>query len=562
MQSGAGKRVALSYGVHAFLLTAIHSIFSSFYVDSLLWQYIQLDPSRGAVGSTITVTPPLASTSLVSVVTPAFWAVGGLALLQAAYAMLTLLTALQIDVVPPSLCYFLRWTSSFCRGAKGLFLAGSFGVAWWLPHLPYLPSAVTYTFGLALYTLAYRWCAAPLRRIASTDTASSSIPLEGPTRLYMVAGAAIGSVSVLLTTSLLQRGAAPLNRPPAGQVLWCTTVVALLSAAAFTIVSRAFPLPALDAVSSSPTPTTWRDDYSGVSQSGNESWDFRAFCTQTLPRRSMKVMLAMWTLQEFASAMMTWFFSLMLTVVYGPMLSPMAHGLWMTAAIAAPSLLASLCLSLCSTIGKKQLFSVLFITRAVVGLLALVLAYTTVAVTASDAVVRQNTGKDLTPAEIPMQGSRYSLSQTYRYMAAAVLLANRVLVEVVQEMRYHVLAEVAEEDAVIFGRVTALWAPHHRLASILAVPAQSCALLASAVLLLHSMQRTWPLPSSIPATASSASLLWTSQWILRWVGWHSVIVSLVMWYIWRRWYNLEGKHLQFIRMAVRKRMEEHDTFCV
>ncbi|RNF25979.1 transmembrane protein 180 [Trypanosoma conorhini] len=249
------------------------------------------------------------------------------------------------------------------------------------------------------------------------------------------------------------------------------------------------------------------------------SEDFLRFARQTVNRCSMKAAMLFWALQGYSSLFATAFFNIFLAMSSNTVSVPVRI-LLLLLVHAAPHAVVAVAASFFKVMGKKSVIGGFLAARAVLGVLLL-------------AVASQEA-----QSSFSVMGVRASSS-----LFVLLLFLNRVLTDTVGMMQESILCDLVDEDTVIFFRVIPATDMARRLLATAAKPLESVALVLTFIgLASMGCSHTKHLEEAAGAVAlAGGTVLFTS--------------SLMLWG-WRRHYNLEGSHLQFVRMALRKRADK------
>lgn len=290
---------------------------------------------------------------------------------------------------------------------------------------------------------------------------------------------------------------------------------------------------------------------------------FLGFAGQTLGRSSMKAVMALWALQEFNRSATTHFFGLYIALVCSHTMAPSVRAVWYLLAFVVPQAATAALTPLYPTVGKKKMVSVLLLLRLGVGVATLGLALAVVvrelggrgpgregrSVKERGRVARRGAA-----AALPAGGTEEPRTDSTTSFAFAVLLSlNRALTEVVSGMQSSILSDVCDEDTVIFGRARPMTAATHTLATMVAKPSRTAALVLTSFFLVSTRVLPGDTFTGDGVSAKAAAL------VILFVSCSAIATSGPMLLLWHRQYTLEGKHLQFVQMALRKRTEDEEV---
>ncbi|KEG15247.1 transmembrane protein 180 [Trypanosoma grayi] len=242
--------------------------------------------------------------------------------------------------------------------------------------------------------------------------------------------------------------------------------------------------------------------------------DLKLFAQQTLNRCSMKAAVLLWTLQEYNDVFATCFFNVFLTMCSSTVSLPV-RALMLLLAYVTPHMVIAAAVPFLKAIGKKRLVSVLLLLRASVGALFIAVA--------------------LCDRALVFHGDVKTSSR----FVILLLFSNRLLTDTVSHVQSLVLSDLVDEDTVIFARLHRMTAPTQQLLTIVSKPFQSLSLALTCLLLVHMCQ-------------DNATRLEGAAWL---AGGTAFFTSLLALWGWGLYYNLDGYHLQFVLMAVRKRAD-------
>lgn len=575
MVAGTRRGVVL-LGTHSLLVQALHALFASlfteYYVHGFLLVLRQRKPRKhGAAAPHDEYRVQVSKVGLwLLVAAQLVYAIG----LLLHHAGITLSAPLpgrlrRVRSLPPLLSNETRFA---------LLL----GLAWWLLHLPLLPSTVTFTLVTAAEVALAARCA------AVAGTAAVEMILQRPKEERLVRAtsriASAGAAAVVFAASFLYDGSVPRHGAVDGFHVG-VFVMSVAAACIFAVLQRLRRGGGGGAHGEDAVPVSRDEAASGqrcfVGLIGPSTREYHGFVQQTCQRRSMKALLAVRAVHAYAQTAMLAFFHLLLTRGTGPHLSAASRALLLACAVAAPALLVPAHAAAVSVAGKKRTATAAMVLTGVVALVSLVAAF-----------CARSTGA-AAAAEPTSAGAAW--------LCAVLLLLQRVLLDSVGELLELAQEDVVEEDAILFGRASPLAAWTRRLCATATAPMAPLSCIGTAMLLAvtHALDVVVPaaalrgedtivtstaaavaaggaavvdvstravaalgLPEHTAAALSSAV---PTQYafhasgvpvVLALTGVQTLGAALVMGAVWHRFYNLEGKHLQFVQMATRKRRDE------
>ncbi|KAK7197654.1 hypothetical protein NESM_000716900 [Novymonas esmeraldas] len=431
-------------------------------------------------------------------------------------------------------------------------LALVFGAAWWVLRLPLVPPAVSFTLASAALRSVSERCIA-FAEHAAREMAVQRPKAEGAVRLSSrVAG--VGAAGVVFAAALLYDGAAP-KRGSLCAFYWGLCALCTASACIISALQLWRGGPRGDDEASA-TATANVRSHPGAGDLAGPEW--RCFARQTLQRRSMKALLAVHALHCYAQTVVGPFFHLLLTLGSAPHASAATRAAVLGLVVAAPPLLAPLCTAAAGLLGRKRLLSVVLAVVCVVSLASLVTA-----------VLAR-----VAPAAVDGGGAGATV-----WLCVVLLTLLRLLLDGARDVLELAQDDVVEEDAILFGRAAPMSLWTRRLCAVAALPMGALSCVTTLVYLAVAgafdtpITTATPVPSSAApkraalalSTAAAAAAETThnvASTVLALVGVQMFAVSLVMLLVWHRFYNLDGKHLQFVQMASRKRRDEQSVALV
>ncbi|ESL06930.1 hypothetical protein TRSC58_05388 [Trypanosoma rangeli SC58] len=253
-------------------------------------------------------------------------------------------------------------------------------------------------------------------------------------------------------------------------------------------------------------------------RSTTNSEEFVRFALQTMNRCSMKAAMLFWALQGYSSLFATSFFIMFLAMTSDTVCIPVRI-FFLLLLYAAPHAVVAVATTFFKVLGKKRVIGGFLAARAMLGVLFLAVA-------------------------------THELQFVFVFMSAKMsssvfvllLFLNRVLTDAVGIMQESILCDLVDEDTVIFFRVNPEMDMTRRLLAMAAKPLESVAVVLTSLGLacMGCSHATHLEEAAAAVVLAGATVLLTS--------------SLMLWG-WLRYYNLEGSHLQFVRMALRKRAD-------
>lgn len=574
------KRGVLLFALHAIAVQLLTALFTAFFVEYYFHECLVVVKSAPATAQTK--------------VWLSRWGLSFFVLSQVVYAVLSALhrcglLSLSSRLPPSILCGRLLTRPKWFSNEHAFVVA--FGLSWCVLRLPLLPSAFCFTLALAAVSALAVKCTALTERAAREMAVQR--PREGEWVGWAGLQATVAAAPLVFAAARLYDGTAPRS----GQlssfhgllVVICVSVFVLFSVLQYlrgrmhaeesNALSRrdeVEPLPFQRLVSNT----------GGGGAATAEGAEFRAFVRQTCQRRSMKALLAVRAMHAYAYAILLFGTHLLLTLGGGLALSSRVRAALLAVVFAASSLLRPFCVALCTALGKKHAVSMTIAAVAATGNLALYAAYFTRG-TSPAAEVKEGKATAATPLSTATEAAVDAFGAGTVWCVVLVVV-QRLLLEVVGELLDLAQEDVVEEDAILFGRAASMTTWTSRLTSVATVPMQSLSLIITFLFLaVTSALRVVQQPLSAAAAAGRPSFLLSTStpttttmmtsttrlsssvsapphwWVvasgssvLALLGLQTCGVGVAMWVVWHRVYNLEGKHLQFVQMAIRKRKDE------
>ncbi|EPY35636.1 transmembrane protein 180 [Strigomonas culicis] len=322
----------------------------------------------------------------------------------------------------------------------------------------------------------------------------------------------LGSVGAGLGSLLYEGGSEHGAEDMLPYRIFCVATAVLVSACFFVVRLPKEPQPLSRDGGASPlanAPSFWR------------------FVHQTMARPSMRCVSIVFAIQECSSTFATTFFSLFLAVVTADLLSYPVRAAVLFLSFLLPHLLVGLDPHVLFFFQAKKVILVCLLLRILVSVAMLLLS------------VLMRGG--LLPA--PLYVSAF----------AALLLANRVLTEVVNALKNEILNDLADEDMVVFGRGTSTI---DALRSLMSGIANTCRPLTLA--LTFAFLSSYDILSRHSFSEQKVSDE-CRVGIVRLVGYCAAVSSACAAGVWWYMYPLEGKYLQFISSAIKKRTDTQNA---
>lgn len=483
--------ISNSNGLHVLFLNMLHSVYASFYVDSL-------------------VRSNLPTTSKVSAGVLSF------VLCQAVYAVWHGINRLVVGRFwERRFGYVRRRLSRF--SVSGPLLLLSF-VFLWIPfRVPWLNPVLHFIVLMAVYDGFFSSCCSSL----GTSRIDQNVLPEMTTAIYHIWGfLGIGTASYLYEGAVWAAGDNGLCSFRLFTIMW-----AIVAGVGLLLLSRRSRLH-----EGKRKVCTHDDVWSHAGDLTTE--EFVVFMKQTMLRRSMKAVTLVWALQDYNSALGTQYFAILLAVVCGGHLSAAVRSLVLLFTFVAPHVVPAAVFLMCGSVGKRRTMIWFLSARCVVGVLLCIL---------SIRFYRRETksSEDTTAAHS---------SITF----AVLWFLNRVLTDTVGQMQALVLSDVIDEDTILFGRQQPMAAAMGSVVSLSSKPSMTLASIFTVVCLWGSgVLRPDPYMNTYSASAIGTVVLF--------VGLSVTVTAVAMLVPWVHYYNLDGKHLRFINMAMRKRREDKEA---
>ncbi|KAG5497210.1 hypothetical protein JIQ42_03690 [Leishmania sp. Namibia] len=552
------RRGLLLLAAHSFVVQSLRVVFSTLFVEYYTYGFLLVADTRrvNTVGLTDNEGGRLHFSKL------------GLGMLVAAQLIYLVCSFLhRAGVVTFSSVVARAWRPQRLASDEHSF-AFVFGASWWVLRLPFLPSAVSFTLATAAVGVFSDRCIA-FAQSAMREVAAQSPKEEKSVQLALRAASG-GAAVVVLIAALLYDGPSP-KKGPLREFHWCLVVLCGAALCTFSGLQRwRCSFQGEDATD------TAREDFSVGSRPVSRLSDatvaeFHDFVHQTWQRRSMKALLVVRALHCFVHTAAVSFFHLFLALGCAPLLSAAVRAVILALVVAAPSFLAPTLVASAGLVGKKGLVSVMLLGVCAVGLVSLVAAFLTrgVGVEFASAVVEGSAGVSLSAAV---------------WLCAVLVILLRLLLDSVDDLLDLAQEDVVEEDAILFGRPTLMAASTKRLCSVVAAPMESLSRITTLLLLAFTnafeggvlappaitsssgtttTQATSVLEKAAPAGALEwAAMTNMASTVLAVLSLQTGGVALMMLVVWYRYYNLDGKHLQFVQMATRKRKDEQSVAVV
>jgi hypothetical protein len=575
------KRGLFLFGLHTFSLHTLVAVFTAFFVEyyvheCLLIVTVKPGKARGEENET------KAQLST--------WGLSFFFFAQVMYA--TLATLYHFGLVSLVPVAFIR-THAFLvtnRLSSEQSFALLSGLSWSLLRFPLLPSAVLFTLLFAALSALSSSCAAFAAQAAREMALQR--PKEGEWISVVARLASAAVAAVVFVAALLYDGTRPRRSALKGfHGLVCAVSVSMFCVFAGLQYLRRRAQAEESAAAAAAS--LMREESTGGDGSPSSSRfallfpdtsyaEFHAFARQTCQRRSMKALLAVRALHCYAHSLVYFFFHLMLTLGCGLQLSAAARAALLAGVVAASAFAAPLNAAMCALLGKKRSVSLTFALIGLVGAMSLLLAYCT-----RDA----GTSSAATPVSPVVTSSKrrvflVEVSTAGTVWCVVAMVLQRLLLDASEGLLDLAQEDVVDEDAVLFGRASLMVAWTRRLVFVGDVPSRSLSFIVTLAFLAVSRAfrvvwttqaagqsllfpgATRPFTTTSP-TAGSASLS-SATWLvaasgsttLALLGLQTCGTAAAVCFIWHRYYNLDGKHLQFVQMATRKRKDEQTVALV
>ncbi|CCW67471.1 unnamed protein product [Phytomonas sp. Hart1] len=144
------------------------------------------------------------------------------------------------------------------------------------------------------------------------------------------------------------------------------------------------------------------------------------------------------------------------------------------------------------------------------------------------------------------------MDASYEIIFIGVFFAYRVLTELTTHLKPAVLADVTDEDTVIFGRTEPMPAAIQRL---IAIPSELFHSLAMIYIGL-SLNTFEAIPQDGDSfTKRTPATRIVSEKVVSFVGINILFITTFMLIEWIKWYDLTGRYLVFIKTAMHRRVE-------
>lgn len=472
------------------LIGFLHAIFTSFYVDVFIGQYVLVGDRDENMGSTHNNGNHIDRT--ISSRRSDGGAIWYLALTQLLYFFLLLKNSVifrQHASTATFSSFPLRRLSSL--PVCGTLLSFCFALMWFPLDLPFLNAATSFT----LLTAAYQALFARCRKFVDALSRSSLRRPEGNIACTLFAAVGVAVACWLHGIP---------NNP---QPMRCfTTFCAVGGAVGFFACGR----------QKSHSNSCFGADIT-EGDDGDVLQEAVWFVQQTMLRSSMKVALLLWMFQGYNGLIATSFISVFLTACHDTIPLPL-RGLLLFIVFVLPQGTDTVLASFKRVVGKKRLVALLLPLLAFIGFLFILVA---------------------------LRDHLFILhmSPTASTLSFAVLLVmHRLMIDTLSRVQSWVLRDVVEEDTVIFCR------PKPMTANVQLLLDSASQLVQCVALVLTSLHL-------VSVSSGKSVKPFKAAWV---VGCPTLVMSVVMLLIWVRWYNLEGSHLQFVKMAMRKRADGSD----
>ncbi|KAG5473395.1 hypothetical protein LSCM4_03458 [Leishmania orientalis] len=553
------RRGLLLLAAHSFVVQSLRVVFSTLFVEYYTYGFLLVADTRRV--STVSLTDNEGGRLHFSKL--------GLGMLVAAQLVYLVCSVLhRAGVVTFSSVVARTWRPQRLASDEHSF-AFVFGASWWVLRLPFLPSAVSFTLATAAVSVFSDRCIA-FAQSAMREISAQPPKEEKPVQLALRAASG-GAAVVVLIAALLYDSSSP-EKGPLREFHWCLIVLCGAALCTFSGLQRwRCSFQGEDATN------TAREDFSvgslpvsGLSDATVA--EFHDFVHQTWQRRSMKALLVVRALHCFAHTAAVSFFHLFLSLGCAPLLSAAVRAVILALVVAAPSFLAPMLVASAGLVGKKGLVSVMLLGVCAVGLVSLVAAFLT----------REVVGVEFALAVA--EGSAGISPTAAVWLCAVSVILLRLLLDSVHDLLDLAQEDVVEEDAILFGRSTLMAASTKRLCSVVAAPMESLSRITTLLLLAFtnafegdvlappaitssSGTTTTQATSVLEKAAPAGALEWAAMTnmasaVLAVLSLQTGGVALMMLVVWYRYYNLDGKHLQFVQMATRKRKDEQSVAVV
>ncbi|PBJ72880.1 hypothetical protein BCY84_14968 [Trypanosoma cruzi cruzi] len=402
---------------------------------------------------------------------------------------------------------FFDWRGSFCFSAFAylkFWRLSRVGPTWavsfvllWLPMLvTFLSSAVQFTLWMALYEQLLVCCESALRTVPKGGLGQND---RGFVAYHILSGVGVGTAYYLSELGGMEQEELYAFR-------LFTTICGLLAALLLYACGR--------------QQRKTLKAHEGVEEgSAVNSEEFARFAQQTMNRCSMKATMFLWALQGYSSIFSTAFFNIFLDMSSNTV-SVSVRILFLLFAYAAPHAVVAVAVLFYKLVGKKSVVSGVLATRAVVGVLFL-------------AVATQEA-----QCFFHFMNANFSSS-----IFLLLLFLNRVLTDAMGYLQESILSDLVDEDTVIFSRTNPTTEMTRRLLAMVSKPSGYVALAATSLIFAY---MGCSHSSRLEETPGAAVL----------AGGTALLTSLLTLCAWQRYYNLEGNHLQFVRMALRRRTDK------
>ncbi|CCW59540.1 unnamed protein product [Phytomonas sp. EM1] len=283
----------------------------------------------------------------------------------------------------------------------------------------------------------------------------------------------------------------------------------------------------------------------GPPQNSNK---FFTFAFQTLRRNSMRAVAILYALQGYISALSTNFLCLFMMVVCAKKPSSPLSSLLQALSFAAPHGLSALIVRLYGRYGKKKTVSVILLLRWILGFLLLLLSVQMMRNARGDGGID---ARNLNRVE--QRATTTATIHGYGIAFAILFFTHRTLTEITTDLHSAVLADVTDEDTVIFGRNDSMSAAIQHLISIPSKLLHSLAIIFTCIYL----NTIDAIPLDVPhITESSRKDINVAAKVVWFIGINILLVSTLMLAVWVKWYDLSDKYLAFVQTAMRKRVEK------
>ncbi|KAG8349068.1 hypothetical protein ERJ75_001430500 [Trypanosoma vivax] len=234
---------------------------------------------------------------------------------------------------------------------------------------------------------------------------------------------------------------------------------------------------------------------------------------QTTSRVSMKAAMLLFALNGYCSVTTVALFNFMIVAVANSFTRLFERSLLLLLVFLLPHAIHTAVAPLCSLLGKRRLMSIFLAAQAAVGMLFLIVA--------------------LLNRHFTDYISTATLSATFVFL----LVLNHTLNNMVNWMQKLVFTDIVDEDTAIFSRPQPAKGALQQILRTISKSFRGLALVLTC--------------SYLSFVARGESLKMDDAASV--VGWPTLLMSVVTLWSWRRYYNLEGFHLQFVRAAARQR---------